>query len=939
MARRAQFSRGLKSLSKRFEQTLGIASVAALCLTVVLPGTAHAAAPTLTTIDVPGAVTGPMMGTVVLTMDAAGDVAGVYPGTDNAVHAFIVSAGGKPTTFEAPTTGGNANLGTAPIAFDAAGDLLGLYVDGNQTQHGFLRSPSGAITVIDSPGAGVGPGRGTAPMHIDAAGDVSGIYRDLDGNWHGFVLPAGGTIATVDPVQPDELHKQGTYYVTVNGMNNVAGTYSTSDGVHGFVRLPTGAISTVDVPASAAAQVYGTAVYAIDPSGKLGGVYYDTDHVLHGFVRTASGTFSSFDAPAAQKIAPLSDPLQFDTAGDLAGSYLDTNSMIHGFVYFANGGMKTFDAPDAKPLTPALRTSIARMYKAHKPAAKSHSRVGRDRSILGGVAGMLVSASHLADASPMDLVPPTVGAEDIKIVGGTAGIGVDAKGDIAGSYFDSDGVVHGFLRTPDGGISEFAVPNSGTGTFQGTIATAVNSNGVVAGTYQDANSVLHGFVAAVGHAETTTTLTADPGEAVFGQPVTLTAHVSAGSTAPTDGENVQFVNGSTQLGTAALSGGVAVYTTTNLPVATNSITAVYGGDLNYAGSTSAAASVAVDKADTHTVLTSSLNPATVGQSVKLTATVSGTYGGAATGSVNFMAGSTTLGQGTLSGGSASYTTSSLTAATYSITAVYQGDGNFKASTSDALSQVVNPVPVAVPTIGSIAPAFTSAGGAAFTLTVNGTGFTAASNVYWGSSALTTTFVSATKLTAQVPAGNIASAGTPAVSVQTPGASAASNSLQFEVDSTSSTATAPTITTAAVAVTAGTTATYPVTLPTTVTSVSVNCLNLPTGATCSYSSTTGAVSIATSATTPKGSYQITVVFTQTVTGAAAAGIVLPFLLLPLAFARAKRTSSSKWLLACFGLVLLAASAFTVGCGGSSATIQPTNPTHQVTSSGAVTLTVQ
>jgi hypothetical protein len=53
-----------------------------------------------------------------------------------------------------------------------------------------------------------------------------------------------------------------------------------------------------------------------------------------------------------------------------------------------------------------------------------------------------------------------------------------------------------------------------------------------------------------------------------------------------------------------------------------------------------------------------------------------------------------------------------------------------------------------------------------------------------------------------------------------------------------------------------------------------CLNLPTGATCSYSATTNTVSIATSATTPRGTYQITVVFTETLPGAAEASILLP-----------------------------------------------------------------
>jgi hypothetical protein len=278
----------------------------------------------------------------------------------------------------------------------------------------------------------------------------------------------------------------------------------------------------------------------------------------------------------------------------------------------------------------------------------------------------------------------------------------------------------------------------------------------------------------------------------------------------------------------------------------------------------------------------------------------------------------------------------------SITAVYGGDTNFTGSTSTVVSQVVvaaNPVPA----INGISPAFTNAGGTVFTLTVNGSGFIANSTVYWGASALTTTYVSATQLTAQVPAADIATAGTIAITVQTPApGGGASNAWQFEVDSVSSGTTAPTITSTTETVAAGSTASYPVTVPSAVTSVYVTCLNLPPGATCSYSSTTNTVTITTSSTTPKGTYQITVVFTETVSGAASGFILLPILLLPLGFMRRKLAAKGIWLSACLGFVLLATAALSIGCGsgGSSGSGSTTPPaTHQVTSSGAVSLTIQ
>ena len=263
--------------------------------------------------------------------------------------------------------------------------------------------------------------------------------------------------------------------------------------------------------------------------------------------------------------------------------------------------------------------------------------------------------------------------------------------------------------------------------------------------------------------------------------------------------------------------------------------------------------------------------------------------------------------------------------------------DYTIATASVQLVVVNPNPV--PVIGSMSPAFTSAGGAAFTLTLTGTGFVSGSSTaYWGSTALATTFVSATQLTAQVPAASFATAGTTAVTVKTvaPGGGT-SNALNFEVDTAGSTSGAPTFTTLTATVTAGSSATYSVTLPSTATSVSASCLNLPTGATCTYSSTSNTVTITTASTTPTGTYQIIVVFTETLPGVATGFILLPILLLPLFYLRRKLAARGVWLTACAGLIVAVATIIAIGCGGGGGGTS-TPQTHQVTSSGTVTLTV-
>jgi Domain of unknown function (DUF4082) len=84
----------------------------------------------------------------------------------------------------------------------------------------------------------------------------------------------------------------------------------------------------------------------------------------------------------------------------------------------------------------------------------------------------------------------------------------------------------------------------------------------------------------------------------------------------------------------------------------------------------------------------------------------------------------------------------------------------------------NPAPV----LNGISPSTAAVGGPSFLLTVNGANFVSSSVVQWNGSPLATTFVSATVLTAAVPAGDLASTGTDNVTVFTPipggGASAA-----------------------------------------------------------------------------------------------------------------------------------------------------------------------
>jgi len=92
-------------------------------------------------------------------------------------------------------------------------------------------------------------------------------------------------------------------------------------------------------------------------------------------------------------------------------------------------------------------------------------------------------------------------------------------------------------------------------------------------------------------------------------------------------------------------------------------------------------------------------------------------------------------------------------------------------------QSLNPVP----TITSLSPISATAGGPAFTLTVNGDNFVSGSTVQWGGSVRTTTFISSTQLTATITASDITTAGTVSVTVVSPAPGGGrSNTLPFVV---------------------------------------------------------------------------------------------------------------------------------------------------------------
>jgi len=191
-----------------------------------------------------------------------------------------------------------------------------------------------------------------------------------------------------------------------------------------------------------------------------------------------------------------------------------------------------------------------------------------------------------------------------------------------------------------------------------------------------------------GAPHTTTTTVSSLNPALPRQTVTYTATVTPESRGAVTG-TVTFRDGSASR-IVPLSGNQAMYTNRYKRASMREITAVYSGDLQNAGSTSASFTEYI-QGTSRTGLITTGSPSFVGQPVTFTATVSSTdpvVGKIPDGEVvTFYDGSTMLNSVALAGGVAHYTTSSLTAKTHYIKATYAGDSLFKPS-HGTVTQVV-----------------------------------------------------------------------------------------------------------------------------------------------------------------------------------------------------------------------------------------------------------
>ncbi len=329
-----------------------------------------------------------------------------------------------------------------------------------------------------------------------------------------------------------------------------------------------------------------------------------------------------------------------------------------------------------------------------------------------GTASFVVTVTTGATASAVTLASSTTTAVSGDGVTLTATVTPAAVTGVV--TFESNGTV----------VGQVAVTN-GVATLT-TAALAVGSDSLTATysgdhTYASSSSTAVPVTVLAPAAASTITLASSAATITTSDVVTLTATVTSSGAAVTLGV-VTFYQGTTALGTANVSAaGLAVLTTTaSLPVGTDVLTATYTGNLSFLTSTSDGLSITVDQTATATTLALSNPSKTAAQAITLTATIAPATVTATTlatlaptGTVTFTSAGTAIGTAAVgANGVAVLTTAAagLPLGVVQITATYDGDASFAASTSVERGVSVTAHALVPTIVSAVAPA-TAIGGA------------------------------------------------------------------------------------------------------------------------------------------------------------------------------------------------------------------------------------
>ena len=296
--------------------------------------------PIFVTVDAPGAGAPRDLGTKIQSINAGGDVAGIFTDSNNTAHSFLRTASGTLSAFDVPGAGTQNSQGSYAQGINASGDIAGYIIDQNLQAHGFLRTGNGSFATFDVPGAFSTLARG-----LNDGGVITGEYLDSNNIPHGYVRASDGTIATFDP-----SFSASTLPTKVSAGGTVVGTYTDSNLVnHGFTRDANGIITAVDVRGIAPGEYAQTLAVDINGSGVAVGATLKQSAPNQGwnnFVRAVDGSYTLFNPPGLAYLS-VSTPAGINDAGAIVGNFTDSAGALHGYLRFSRGAILILDDPQA----------------------------------------------------------------------------------------------------------------------------------------------------------------------------------------------------------------------------------------------------------------------------------------------------------------------------------------------------------------------------------------------------------------------------------------------------------------------------------------------------------------------------------------------------------------------------------------------------------------
>ncbi len=485
-------------------------------------------------------------------------------------------------------------------------------------------------------------------------------------------------------VNPSVLGQDVQYTATVNGGPSVTGTITFRDGgasIAGCVAVPVsaGIASCTEAPTVGSHAI--TAVYSGDSADAA-----STSPAMSQVVG-ADGTTTVITTAVNPSVYGQSVTFTATVTANAPGAGTPTGKVTFqsGGANIAGCGNVTIVSGSATCTATTLSVgphSIVGAYKGSTSFLTSTSGVFTQTVDQGATATVVAST-----------VNPSVTGQAVAYTA-TVSVVAPAAGSLSGTVeFQDDGVTIAGC----GAQSLVAGAASCTVTYAGAGDHAITA--VYSGNTNFAASTSPSITQSVDGASTSIGLASPVNPSVAGQVVTITASVAViAPGAGTPSGTVEFQDGGVDVAgcaAQALSGSGSSSCTTSLATAgTHSLTAIYSGDANFAGSASLSIDQTVIQASTGTAFAASLNPSVTGEVVTITATVTVSAPGAGTptGTIDFQDGGATIagcGPVPLSGpGSATCVTSFPTAGAHLITAVYSGDADFDSSTSPALAQTV-----------------------------------------------------------------------------------------------------------------------------------------------------------------------------------------------------------------------------------------------------------